>query len=134
MVETRACKAIRTRINKPLHKTFPFSCYASALVFLLLLLASSIKLATVKESSMHKGQKYKKCSEIFDVLFVYFDLKCFQNFPRLSRETSRGTHAFVLSHMHRQNSHLFSAAVICFTHAVATFGLCKFEQRCLGIH
>ena len=26
--------------------------------------------------------------------------------PRLSRETSRGTHAFVLSRMLRQNSHL----------------------------
>ena len=74
MVETRAYKAIRTRINKPLHKTFPFSCYASALVFLVFHCHCKRKL--------HKGQKYKKCSEIFDVHFVYFDFKAFEMLPK----------------------------------------------------
>ena len=113
MVETRAYKAIRTKINKPLHKIFPFSCYASALVFLLLLLASPIKLATVKESSI-KAKSTKDAAKFSTfVLFILIlkRLKCFQNFPRLSRETSRGAHAFVLLHMLRQNSHLLTSCI-----------------------
>ena len=44
-------------------------------------------------------------------ILVLNPFKCLQNFPRLSRETSRGTHAFVLSRMLRQNSHLFGGTI-----------------------
>ena len=49
-----------------------FFCYASALVSLLLVLASPVKLATVKESSIKA-----KSTKIFFVHFVYFGFEAF---------------------------------------------------------
>ena len=88
-------------MNKTLHKAFPFFRYASALVSLLLLLVSPVKLVTVKESSI-KAKSTKnaaKFSSFILFILVLKPFKCLQNFPRLSQETSRGTHAFVLSRM-----------------------------------
>ena len=65
---------------------------------------------TVKESSI-KAKSTKnaaKFSSFILFILVLKPFKCLQNFPRLSRETSRGTHAFVLSRMLRQNSHLLT--------------------------
>ena len=96
-VEAWAHITIRTRINKQLHKNISFSCYASVLVFLILLLAlaSQAKFDIVKESTI-KAKSAKNTAKFFTlyVHFVYFG------------ETSRGTHAFMLSRMLRQNSHL----------------------------
>ena len=98
-----------TKFPPVLHKAFPFFCYASALVSLLLLLVSPVKLVTVKDSSI-KAKSTKNAAKFSSFSLFILVLKrftCLQNFPRLSRETLRGTHAFVLSRMLRQNSHLF---------------------------
>ena len=70
-----------------------FFCYASAYVSLSLLLVSSVKLVTVKESSIKpkSTKNAAKFSTFILFILVFKPFKCLQNFPRLSRETSRRT-------------------------------------------
>ena len=78
---------------------FPFYCHWFHQLNLSLKKESSIKAKSTKKAAQF--------SSFIRFILVLKPFKCLQNFPRFSRETSRGTHAFVLPRMLRQNSHLF---------------------------
>ena len=87
------------RINKTLHKAFPFFCYASARVSLLLQLVSPVKLVTVKESSIKaKSPKMQRNFLRSFCLFWFWSLLNVYKISRVCRGKRRVEHTHSFCH------------------------------------